>query len=129
MYPVTSLYAGVLTVLYLGLSASVIVMRRREHISLGHGGNRILERRIRAHGNFAEYAPLGLVLLLLAEIQVHNSYWLYAVGGVLTLGRWMHASALALPRGSGARRVAGMVLTFTSLSLLAGTSVYAAFFY
>jgi uncharacterized membrane protein YecN with MAPEG domain len=35
--------------------------------SFGDSGDETLRRRIRAHGNFAEYAPLALILLGLVE--------------------------------------------------------------
>ena len=33
-------------------------------ISLGESGDDFLQRKIRAHGNFIEYAPIFLIMLL-----------------------------------------------------------------
>ena len=55
--PITSLYSGIIGLLLVILSARVILTRRRLRISLGSGGDAVLERRIRAQGNLAEYVP------------------------------------------------------------------------
>eukprot|EP00466_Bigelowiella_natans_P009415 jgi/Bigna1/89993/estExt_fgenesh1_pg.C_600003 len=55
---ITALYGGALTLWYLVLTARVILYRRENLIGLGDGNNNTMQRRIRAHGNFAEYVPL-----------------------------------------------------------------------
>lgn len=65
---VTPLYAAALTALFISLSLRVIALRRSGRVSLGDAGDPALLARIRAQGNCAEYAPLGIVLLLLAEL-------------------------------------------------------------
>ena len=69
MLTITALYAGLLALLFLALSINVIRYRRGEQVSLGDGGKRKLARGIRAHGNFAEYVPLVLVLMSIAELS------------------------------------------------------------
>ena len=56
---ITGSYAAALTLLFVVLSARVIVHRRGKKVSLGDGGDPVLVQKIRAQGNFAEYAPLG----------------------------------------------------------------------
>ena len=52
------------------LSMRVIQMRGdRPRSALGDGSNPALERRIRVQGNFAEYVPMALILLLFVELQ------------------------------------------------------------
>lgn len=85
-------------------------------ISLGTGGDTVLERHVRAHGNFAEYAPLGLLLIGLLEM---NDFPVPAVAGIAALlfsGRLLHACALSSPRPRPSLRVIGMGLTFTALA-------------
>ena len=60
---VTALYAGLLGLLFFALSINVIGKRRSEHVALGHDGKPRLERAIRAHANFAEYAPFVLLMM------------------------------------------------------------------
>lgn len=110
---ITPLYASVLALIYVALSFRVIGVRRAGNISLGDGGNDELARRIRVHGNFAEYAPFTLVLMTLAELQDRSPYVLHFIGISILLGRLLHA--LGLSTRHGMLRVAGMVLTFTAL--------------
>ena len=65
----TPLYAGLLALLFVALSARVIVQRRRAHVSVGDGNDQSLRQKMRVHANFAEYTPIGLVLLGLTELQ------------------------------------------------------------
>ena len=48
---------------YIGLSARVIRGRGQHRVGLGSGGIDDMERSIRAHGNFAEYVPLTMLLI------------------------------------------------------------------
>ena len=66
---IVSWYAAALALLYIGLSARVISGRGLHRINLGSGGIDDMERRIRMHGNFAEYVPLTLLLLLMDELR------------------------------------------------------------
>ena len=55
--PVTALYAGLMALLLLVLSIRVSQTRGKLGISLGGGGDAVMERRIRAQANLIEYAP------------------------------------------------------------------------
>jgi uncharacterized membrane protein YecN with MAPEG domain len=58
---VTPIYAGLLAIVFVLLSARVILGRFGPgNPSLGDGGNLDMLRRIRGHANFAEYVPLTL---------------------------------------------------------------------
>ena len=69
MITLTPIYAGLAVLFYVFLSIRVIGLRRSTRTSLGNGGHVSLEQAIRVHGNFSEYVPLALVLMLLAELQ------------------------------------------------------------
>ncbi len=114
---ITGVYAAALTLLYLLLSLRVIAVRRGQKISLGDGDNPDLLRRMRAHGNFAEYAPLGLILLLIAEQQGSAPVWLHLTGLMLLAGRAAHGLNFTYALKSPALRTGGMGLTFLSLIL------------
>jgi uncharacterized membrane protein YecN with MAPEG domain len=76
---ITPLYAGLLALLYLVLSYRIVVLRRNK-VSLGDGGNPILQRRIRAHGNFSEYVPMILIMLgILDAAHCTFTSWLFIV--------------------------------------------------
>lgn len=115
MISVTPLYAAVLALLFVGLSCRVIGYRRSTRVSLGDGGDGALLRRQRVHGNFAEYVPFALVLMLLAELQGSGAASLHAIGLALLAGRVLHAIAISREPQIMPFRVAGMVLTFAAV--------------
>jgi uncharacterized membrane protein YecN with MAPEG domain len=99
----------------------VIRLRRANKVALGAGGFSDLEGAIRAHGNFAEYVPLGLILLGLFESYSVHPAFLAVLGGLLALGRFLHARALS--QGNLKLRVWGMMLTFGTLVTLAVVNI------
>ena len=119
---VTPLYAAALTALFISLSLRVIALRRSGRVSLGDAGDPALLARIRAQGNCAEYAPLGIVLLLLAELAGAAPALLHLSGLSLLAGRVIHAWALSGP-GRFAARTIGMLMTFAALSLSAALAL------
>ncbi len=116
---VTSLYAALLVGLYLALAARVIRGRRGKRIDMGSGDDRLFERHVRAHANFAEYAPLGLLLLLLLELQGRPGWLLHALGLSLLAGRALHAWSFSVAERRPVSRVAGTALTLTVLGVAA----------
>ena len=61
-------YAAVLALIYVGLSLYVVKGRWQHRAALGHGPDSVLERRVRMHGNFAEYVPIALILLFMLDV-------------------------------------------------------------
>lgn len=112
---ITAFYGGLLGITFMYLSILVIRGRRSKKISLGDGGDQHFLGVIRAHANFAEYVPLILVLMLVAEINLANSWLLHSVGTALLLGRIIHAYGLRHHSGLSWQRISGMVLTFAAL--------------
>ncbi len=113
--PITALYAALLTVLFVVLSLRVIATRRGSGPAFGDGGNPELLRRIRVQGNFAEYVPLALILLALAE-GLHTLGWLlHLLGLTLLIGRLSHAYGVSRMNEQYAFRVVGVACTFTML--------------
>ena len=117
--PITSVYAGLLALLYLVLAARVISVRRSQNINLGDGGDKAMMRRIRAHANCAEYMPLGIILLALAEIQGAPGIALNVLGLCLLGGRILHGVALSREGPWPLGRIAGMILTFSMIAVAA----------
>ena len=122
--PITSLYAGLLGFWFLVLTARVIGGRRTGNISLGDGGDASLLRRIRAHGNFAEYVPLVLVMMAVLENTGFNGWLLHIVGVPLLLGRLLHGYALSFTSEFMQGRVVGMALTLLALAISAGMCLW-----
>jgi len=112
--PATSLYAALLAALCLVLSIRVVGQRRRYRVVLGTP-HRLVERAVRAHGNFAEYAPLALVLLGLLEGMGLPAPGVHALGTAFLAGRLAHAWGISREPEMLRWRVLGMALTFTVL--------------
>jgi uncharacterized membrane protein YecN with MAPEG domain len=79
---------------------------------------------MRAQANFAEYAPIGLLLMLMAELLAAPAVALHVLGLTLLAGRVAHAIGLSSNPQRLILRQIGMVLTLTmigvtSLGLLA----------
>lgn len=119
MVGVTAFYAALLAGLFIVLSRNVILHRRRQRIALGDEGDADLLRRVRIQGNFAEYVPLAILLIALAEIQGLPPVVVHAFGLALLAGRSLHAAGLSRTPEDFRFRVAGMALTFAVLALAA----------
>ena len=117
--PVASLYAAALAILFLVLSKRVIDLRRRDGPSLGDGDAELMAR-VRAHGNFAEYAPFGLLLLAMVELNGAPGLAVHVLGALLLAGRLLHAWSLPHGRKALWARIAGMALTLLMIGIAAG---------
>lgn len=113
---ITALYAGLLGVLLLVLSYRVSMYRRRYSVSLGDGGHKDLHAAIRVQGNFVEYVPTALILLVLVELSGRQPAIVHGLGAALFLGRVLHAQGLiANPGGKSPGRMIGILLTWAML--------------
>ncbi len=122
---VTPLYAGLLVLWYLLLSARVI-NRRGQGIPLGDGGDPGMLRVIRGHANFAEYVPLALLLMAILELSRFSIYVLHALGITLLVARLLHGYALSFTAQFKFGRVGGAALTFGVLLVAAVLCLYQA---
>ncbi|HEX4871440.1 MAG TPA: MAPEG family protein [Nevskiaceae bacterium] len=111
------LYAALLTLLFLALSVRALRLRGRFQVAVGDGGQPALLRAIRAHGNFAEYVPLALILIGLVESGGGPGWLVHALGAALLIGRLAHAWGVSQVRETLQFRVVGMVLTFSVLTV------------
>ena len=116
---VTGIYAGLLAALYLHLTSRVIRFRRGHRIDMGDGGQVLLRRYVRAHANFAEYAPFGLLLLALVESTGWPAWLVHLLGLMLLGGRLAYAWSVSVAELREPSRVVGMVLTTAMLGLAA----------
>ena len=129
MLLITSIIAAALTLIFIKLSFAVISLRRKNKVGLGSGGHEDLERAIRTQGNFAEYVPLGLVLIACLELN-GAPWWLVAIPGIaLIIGRLIHAKGMNTPPPEFSKRVLGMKFTFLTLIALAALNLGWSLFY
>ncbi len=109
--PIVSLVIAALCAV-LQIVLSVLVIQRRAALGIGFldGGDAVLLRRMRTHGNFTETVPLMLLLLLMLELAGLPRGWLWALGASALLSRGLHAWGL-LGASSMVGRVSGTLLT------------------
>lgn len=119
--PITLTMAGAAALLAVWLGVRVSQLRWRHKVSIGDGGNEHLIARIRAHGNFAETAPIFLILLAGVELARGSPTWLWLVGALFILGRLAHPFGMDRP-APNALRVGGMSITWL---VLLGLAAYA----
>jgi len=90
---------------------------------VGDGGNGTLLRAMRAHANCAEYGPIGLILIGLAESLALPALILHLLGLGLVAGRIVHAYGVSQEPEDFRFRVAGMALTFTTIAAAASVAL------
>lgn len=115
--PVTAacaaLFAFMITVL------GFLVSLRRVKIggvSFGDGGDVSLQRRIRAHGNFIEYAPLALICVGLLEAMGAWQLLVIGTAGSFALTRLLHAGGMLLVDNPAPRAIAMVAQHLTFLA-------------
>jgi len=107
-------YAALNGLIMLVLGMLVVRARFRTKIEIGDGGDPALLGPLRAHGNNAEYVPMGLILMVMLGALQANIVVIHVVGATLTLGRLLHAVGLTRSVGASLPRLLGMVLTWSS---------------
>jgi len=110
--PISAIYASVLAIVFVILSYRVARRRVSSHVGLGTGDNRELERLIRIQGNFAEYVPLALLLLLIYEFGGGPAWAIHLAGAALLIARLLHAAGLTRSSGRTTGRFTGIIATW-----------------
>jgi uncharacterized membrane protein YecN with MAPEG domain len=116
---VTAFYAALLGLLGAALTINVIVNRVRSKVDAGDGGVAKLAQAIRAHANFAEQAPLALIVIGLAEMLGARPLVLQILGVALVLARL--ASAIGLNRTLGQSPPRQLGASVTALVVIAAS--------
>lgn len=108
---ITFLYAGLLTLVFVVLSMRTLLLRRRLRIAVGDADHPTMLRAMRVHANFAEYVPLGLLLIYFVETTGAEARLLHSLGVALLAGRLVHAYGVSHVNEKFVFRTAGMGLT------------------
>lgn len=119
--PIALVTAGAAALLNFWLGLRVSRLRISEKIMVGDGGNPRLLARMRAQLNFAEYAPLVLILIALVELARGTQTWLWGVALVFIVGRVLHAFGMD---GWNPGRMIGIATTMLTMLGLAAYAVY-----
>lgn len=108
--PITSLLAGLFTLMMIPLSVQVSMRRFKTGIADMSGvRDETLRRRIRAHGNFTEYAPTALIALGLIEYAGAATLLVWSLAAAFFLSRLMHALGMLYTSGPALRGAAMLV--------------------
>jgi uncharacterized membrane protein YecN with MAPEG domain len=116
---VTALYAAILALIILALGINVTVHRVKLKVSLGDGGNPVMLRMMRLHGNAIEYLPLALVLMALYELNGGLHWILHVIGIALIAGRLIQTAAMWGTEIPKPGRGIGQTTTWLSIAVLA----------
>ncbi|CAM8668555.1 COG3788 Uncharacterized relative of glutathione S-transferase, MAPEG superfamily [Comamonadaceae bacterium] len=123
---VTLFFAACCALMQCLLTVLVIRRRLKAGVYFLDGGDAPLLRRIRAHGNFAETAPMALLLMALLEFSGLGRVWLMVFGVALLLGRVIHATSLLTNHAAWSRSL-GMALTIGVISIEAVCGLWMVF--
>ena len=121
---ITSFYAALLCFVYIYLSLRTIGLRKRHQVAIGDAGHGELQRAIRVHGNFSEYAPLALLLIFFAESTQAPPTFIHMLGVLLLIARCLHAYGVANVKEVLMFRQLGMVGTFGVMSIASARLLY-----
>ncbi|WP_116091263.1 MAPEG family protein [Sphingomonas crusticola] len=123
---VTLIFAAALGLLNVWLGVRVSRGRMTHKVLIGHGDIPAMEARMRAHANFNEYVPIALILMLLIELNVGASRWLWGLGALLVVARVIHPLGMDRPTPN-ALRAAGAFVTWGVLLALVVWAVLLAY--
>ena len=116
---VTMLYAALCGVLLIALALNIVRLRMGRRVPLGVGSEGSgLEQPVRVHGNFTEYTPTFLILLLLAELGGAGFWFLHLMGAAFVSGRLLHAYGLSTVRARSFGRFYGSAISWASILVL-----------
>lgn len=115
---ITTLYALPLGLIWFALWIGVSSARSDLKCSIGDASNPALLQKIRRHGNFIEWVPFALVLMILAEAQGTGAAWLHAAGALLLIGRIAHPFGLAIDNAGHPLRYVGNGTNMVAVVLL-----------
>ncbi len=124
--PITLGTAGLLGLIYLALTTAVVRGRFTSKVMLGDGagtpGGEGLHVAVRAHGNFAEYVPLALILLGGIEAAGAPRWLVLLLAAMLIIGRLAHPFGLSRP-APNPLRAGGAMLTWIMIGIASITAL------
>jgi len=121
---ITSLYAGLLGILYFFISLETIKARGSEKVSLGTGNQNQIIHIVSAHSNFASYTPIFLLLFYFLETFQINFLLVHMMGIVFITGRILHYLTMKNKEESFKQRKLAMQLTLWPLIILSSCNIF-----
>jgi uncharacterized membrane protein YecN with MAPEG domain len=122
---VVGLYVGLNALLLLVLAYNVGSRRgAQKQLQPGDMGDAKLTRAIRAHANFAEHAPIVLLVLFVLAVLDVAPVWLHIYGAGFTAGRVIGGFGMMLDKHPNALRFIGNLATGLALLIGGGAAVW-----
>jgi uncharacterized membrane protein YecN with MAPEG domain len=119
-FEITGLYAAILGVFFIFFRTLVVIERAKTGISMMHGDNIVLARKIRVFGNFIEIVPHALILMAIAEVMGAGALILHSIGGLLVLSRILLPLGLNPENGKTLPRIAAGMTASISMIISIG---------
>jgi len=116
---ITAFYAAILGLILTALAINVTVHRAKLKVLIGDGGNPIMLRMMRLHGNAVEYVPIGVLLMALYELDSGSHLALHVAGITLVLSRLLQLWGMWSTVEPTFGRVVGQSLTWLTVAVLA----------
>jgi len=124
---IAAFYVGLNALLLLVLAYNVGSRRGAQNqLQPGDTGDAKLVRAIRAHANFAEHAPIALLVLLMLAWLGFAPLWLHVFGAAFTIGRAAGAIGMMREKHPNPLRFAGNLVTGLALLLGGGAAIVCA---
>ena len=123
MPSITLIFAAAAALVNLWLGLRIGRLRTTLKVSHGDGGNPLIARRMRAQLNFAESAPVVLILFLALELSGANPTFLWICATLFVIGRLAHGLGMDAAKPGPARMV-GILLSMLITLTLAGYGAY-----
>ena len=126
----TTIFASLFTFIYLFLSFRVGYFRGSPIMRLifkmdDEINEKKLNRNVRSHGNFSEYVPIFLILLLILEIKNETPFlYLLTTCFIFLYGRLAHAICFSFFKFNPFLRISGMLCTYLGLGILSFLLIY-----
>ncbi|ALF51800.1 glutathione S-transferase [Nostoc piscinale CENA21] len=95
-----------------GAWATLVEQSTQKLFSTQSQDDGLLQRKVRAHGNFAEYVPHALLFVLALELMQVQIWLLWLLGCSITVARIAHAWGLIKTYGPSPGRAIGFFLTW-----------------
>jgi uncharacterized membrane protein YecN with MAPEG domain len=115
---ITGGYLAVLALVYAALAVNVVRLRRESRAAFGDAGNPALRSAIRAHGHFAEYVPIIVLMVAMLEMSGMTAWRVHLLMAALLVSRLLHPFGMYAKPGTLAFRIGragGVTLTLIVL--------------
>lgn len=121
--PLTSIFALCFALLIFYLVLQVVRCRRKYRVGYGDGEQKALRKAISAHSNAVETIPLGLLLILVSELNAVNTQLLLILSLSLLLMRIIHVFGMMSSLGTSFGRTYGTLGTWLIIIFMAVVNV------